>query len=211
MVVVTHARTAPPRDGDRVDVPRPLKVLVVDDHPAVLAGVAALVDAAEGPRTIGTIGDPFAVAPAVRAQRPDVVVLDRQLPGLDGLTLCRTLRRAPAPPAVHVYSAFVTPDLLVPAHIAGACALTDKGTEPSELTLAIRRAGRGERLLERAGHELLDAAGKRLPGSELPLLGMLMNDVPLDEIAEVLGVSASVADRRVDRLLSRLLAERRPW
>jgi DNA-binding NarL/FixJ family response regulator len=185
-------------------------VLVVDDHPAVRAGVAALVDAEPGLHTVEAVGDAFAVAPAVHAHRPDVVVLDYQLPGIDGLSLCRTLRSAPLPPAVLIYSAFASRDMIVPAHIAGAGALADKALEPRELTLMIRRLADGERLMESPTPDLLDAAGHRLPRQDLPLLGMLTNGVAASEIAEVLGLSVERAHARIDRLLARLVVAHQP-
>jgi DNA-binding NarL/FixJ family response regulator len=180
-------------------------VLVVDDHPAVRTGITALVDAEGDLRTVGTTGDPAVVTVLAGATHPDVVILDHDLAGTDGLVLCRALQRAQRPPAVLLYSAFASPAVLVPARIAGACAIVDKTTAPEELMRLVRRAAAGERLLRWAGPELLEAAGQRLRRDDLPLLGMLMHDVPVQEIAAVLGITTPVADRRIDRLLSVLV------
>ncbi len=187
---------------------RPIRVLVVDDHPAVRAGVAALVDAEPGLIAVDAVGDAYAVPPAVQAKRPDVVVLDYQLPGVDGLSLCRAVTRQPLAPAVLVYSAFTSREMVVPAHIAGARAIADKAIEPRELTLMIRQLAAGENLLEAPAPDLMEAAAHRLDEEDVPLLGMLVGGVDPAGVAEVLGVSPEATERRVDRLLSRLVVAR---
>lgn len=183
-------------------------VLVVDDHPAVRAGLCTLIDAEPGLVSTGAAGDAFAVAPAVHQQRPDVVVMDYQLPGQDGMSLSRGLSRGPVPPAVLIYSAFADRDMVIPARIAGVRAIVDKGTPPRELAMAIRRVAAGEDLLPPAEPELLADAGHRLPPEDLPLLGMLFNRVATSEIAETLGCSGGDVETRVDAMLARLVVAR---
>ncbi len=184
---------------------RPISVLVVDDHPAVRAGVRALVDAEPGLLALDAVCDAFAAMPAVRSLRPDVVVLDYQLPGMDGLSLCRELLREPAPPAPLIYSAFAGEDMVVPAHIAGVRAIVDKTAEPRQLALAIRHLAAGETLLPAPTPELLQAAGHRVVAEDLPLLGMLVNGVGPRSVAQTLGIDGEGVEQRITRVLSRMV------
>ncbi len=151
------------------------------------------------------VGDSFAVAPAVHAQRPDVVVLDYQLPGLDGLTLCRELRRSVLAPAVIIYSAFTERDMIVPARVAGAAAIIDKATAPRELTLAIRQVASGASLLPTPSDADLSAAGHRLSGVEHALLALLVDETPPGAIATALRLDPRDIGALVDGLLARLV------
>lgn len=189
--------------------PQPqVTVLVVDDHPAVRAGLCTLIDAEPGLVATGDAADPFAVAPAVHHQRPDVVVMDYQLPGEDGMSLSRRLGRAPVPPAVLIYSAFADRDMVIPARIAGVRAIVDKGTPPRELAMAIRRVAAGEDLLPPADQELLAEAAHRLPDDDLPILEMLFDGLSTAAIAQRTDCSSVDVEARVDAMLARLVVAR---
>ncbi|MBA2348371.1 MAG: response regulator transcription factor [Solirubrobacterales bacterium] len=190
--------------------PRPITVLVVDDHPAVRAGVKALIDSEPGMNAVEAVGDAFAVGPAVHKLRPDVVVLDYQLPGLDGLSLCRQLRRGPVPPQVLVYSAFAGRDMEVPGWIAGAGAIADKNIEPRELTLLIRRLSAGERVLTPPEDELVEAAVHRLQAGDVPVLRGLVAGTSPAMVADELGLEPAALDEALDRILGRLVVARDP-
>ncbi len=187
---------------------RPISVLVVDDHPAVRTGLCALIDAEPGLVALGSAADAFAVPPAVHKLRPDVVVMDYQLPGRDGISLCRDLRRSPMAPAVLLYSAFADRTMVVPARIAGVRAIADKATEPRELALLIRRLADGEDLLPPTDPQLLSDAGHRLLPADLPVLGMLLSGVTPTEIAEITRCTAKEVDERIDHMLARLVVAR---
>ena len=190
--------------------PRPITVLVVDDHPAVRAGVKALIDAEPGMDAVEAVGDAFAVGPAVHKLRPDVVVLDYQLPGLDGLSICRQLRRGPVPPQVLVYSAFAGRDMEVPGWLAGAGAVADKNIEPRELTLIIRRLSDGERVMEAPADELVEAAVHRLDPADVPVLRGLVAGAAPSALAQELGLEPAALDEALDRILGRLVVARDP-
>lgn len=187
-----------------MDPSQQITVLVVDDHPAVRAGLRALIDAEPGMTALGDVGDTFAVAPAVYRMRPDVVVLDYQLPGINGLSLCRKITAGIRPPAVLMYSAFASRAMLVPARIARAGAVADKGIEPRRLTALIRRLAAGENLIADPSAELVAAAAHRLDAEDIPILELLLGGVSLGQIAGQLNIAAVDLEQLVDRMLARL-------
>ncbi len=187
-----------------MDPAQQITVLVVDDHPAVRAGLRALIDAELGMTALGDVGDTFAVAPAVYRMRPDVVVLDYQLPGLNGLALCREITAGIRPPAVLMYSAFAGRAMLVPARIARAGAIADKGIEPRALTAIIRRLAAGENLIADPSAELVAAAVQRLDTEDVPILELLLGGTSPRQIAGQLNISTAELEQVVDRMLARL-------
>lgn len=187
-----------------VGSPQRIGVLVVDDHPAVRAGLRALVEAEPGMTALGEVGDTFSVAPAVYRMRPDVVVLDYQLPGVNGLSLCREITAGVMAPAVLVYSAFASRALTVPARIARAGAIADKGIEASALTSIIRRLAAGERLIADPSPDLVAAAAHRLSPEDAPVLELILSGAAVADVAERLGIPPVALERRVDRMLARL-------
>ena len=123
-----------------------IRVLVVDDHPVLRAGLEAVLRAEPGFVCVGTASDGHELVAGLRRTRPDVVLLDWRLGGEDGLALCRSLRAEPAPPEVVLYTATAEPGLDEQASDAGAFAVVEKTANIDELfdalRLAVRRSGR---------------------------------------------------------------------
>jgi DNA-binding NarL/FixJ family response regulator len=119
-----------------------IRVLVVDDHPVVRAGLEAVLRAEPGMVPVGGAAGPHDALALVRRARPDVALVDARLGEHDGLELCALLCREPAPPAVLVISADYGPELVGAAEAAGARGAIDKATDLPELFDAIRLAAR---------------------------------------------------------------------
>ena len=119
-----------------------IRVLVVDDHPVLRAGLEAVLRAEPGFVCVGGAEDGEAMWRMLRRTRPDVVVLDHRLGDEDGVELCRALRAEPVAPSVLLYTADPTPALERDARAAGASGLVDKAVEVDALFDAIRVAGR---------------------------------------------------------------------
>src|SRR5215218_4864251 len=113
----THAPGAGWKDA------RPMiRVLVVDDHPVLRAGLEAVLRAEPGFVCVGVAADGDTMEQALQRTAPDVVVLDRHLGDQDGLLLCADVRAAAGAPEVVLYTADWDPDLEVRARAAGASA-----------------------------------------------------------------------------------------
>jgi DNA-binding NarL/FixJ family response regulator len=184
-----------------------IRVLVFDDHPALRAGLRAVLGAEPGFVLAGTAGAAEELLPLVRRARPDVVLLDYHVPGADGLQLCQRLKRELSPPAVVVYSAYADERLQVPALIAGADALVSKSVPARELFEAIRLAARGESAIGPVAPEHVHAAMEAVGPTDAPIIAMLLDRTPPAEIARVLGMDAAAVGRRIERIIGRLRAE----
>ena len=183
-----------------------IRVLVVDDHPALRAGLARLLGAEPGIECLVPLAGTGGLSEAVHDARPDVVVLDYALGSGDGLTACFRLKQHPRPPAVILYSAYVDRVFAIPAAIAQADATVSKSAPADELLAAIRGVASGHRRRPELDRELIDAASARLRAEDLPIAAMLLDATPVSEIAEVLDMS--VTDVRVAglRIIGRLQA-----
>lgn len=187
----------------------PIRVLALDDHPAVRLGLERVLAREPGVALCGVVGDEPSLWKAMESEQPDVVLLDYDLGRSDGLTLCQRLKQRADPPAVLIYSAFASPALTIPAALAQADGLVDK-IEPVETLLdAIRRAARGEWIGSRPAPEVVQAAGARVEAADLPVLAMLVDGTPPREIADTLGLEPGEVQRRAQRMRGRLVASRR--
>jgi DNA-binding NarL/FixJ family response regulator len=119
-----------------------IRVLVVDDHPVLRAGLEAVLRAEPGFRCVGGAEDGAAMWTLLRRGEPDVVVLDHRLGAEDGIQLCLEIRAEPKPPSVLLYTADPGPALERAAKSAGASGLVDKAVDVDVLFDAIRLAGR---------------------------------------------------------------------
>lgn len=179
----------------------PIAVLVVDDHPAVRAGLRALIDAEPDMHAVGEAADEFTLFPALQRLEPHVVLLDHQLPGTNGITLCRRLKSTRGAPGVVIYSSFVSPSMAVPARIAGADALVDKGVSPRELTGTVRSVAAGGGQVAAVTPEAMTLAAELLQVEDLPILGMLVNGISPRETAATLDITVEELDQRTGRIL----------
>src|ERR1700754_199886 len=175
-----------------------IRLLIVDDHPAMRAGLTAVLRAEPGIIPLATASSEEDLEPTLHRTRPDVVLLDYHLPGSDGLKLCRRLKREVPAPAVLLYSAYADGSMVVPAILAGADGLLNKSAPAAELFDALRAVARGDRLLPPVPRELLEAAGARVAPEDLPILAMVVDGTPVGEVAETLRVPARDVSRRLD-------------
>ena len=184
-----------------------IRILIVDDHPALRAGLNAVLEAEPGLIVVGAADKVEQLFPLLHRTRPDVVLLDYHLPPDDGLRLCRRIKRQIPAPRVLVYSAYADARMRLPALLAGADGLLNKGAGARELFETIRVVASGRRALGPIGREQLAAAAELVDGEAGPIIAMLMDDTPVPEIAKVLGIPTVAVERRLDRMLDRLRVE----
>jgi DNA-binding NarL/FixJ family response regulator len=166
----------------------PIRVLIVDDHPAVARGVQRLVCDQPDMEVVAVSHD---ATSAGRLAACDVAVVDYHLSGPDGLWLTLDLKRRPVPPAVLLYSAFSDDVLTVAAAVAGADGVLRKSAVGSELCLAIRHLAAGETYLPRVPPIVLSALATRAAREHRTTFTLLAEGRPADAVAAQLGVSVS--------------------
>ena len=181
-----------------------VSVLVVDDHPALRAGLEQLLDQEAGYRLLGAVSSEAELAIALQQHRPDVVVMDYALTRGDGLSACFRLKQRPQPPGVVLYSAYVDDIFAVPATLAQADAIVSK-SEPVEVLLtAIDAVAAGETQVRSPDPELIEAASARLDAEDLPIVGMLFARVRVAHIATTLGVDPRGIRARALRIIGEM-------
>jgi len=180
------------------------RVVVMDPQPAVRAGLAVLLRTEPGLVPVGSAAGAHDGLELVSRRRPDVVILDPQLPDADGLGTCRRLRSLDPAPRVVLYAAGGDPTLPVTARVAGADGLIDKAAPTEALFEAIRMVARGAGVLPPLDREQLDAAAHRVDAEDLALLAMLMDRTEPAEVAATLRLDKRKVQRRIEKLLGRL-------
>jgi two-component system NarL family response regulator len=194
---------AVPADGAEQE-PAPLRVLVVDDHPAVRTGVAQLL--AEQPDLTITHAVERAETAMMLAERDpvDVVVADYQLGGRSGLWLSRKLKRLRPAPRVVVYSAYCDGPLAAASVVAEADGLVSKAGVASELCHVIRLVARGGKRLPPVPPTLADAMRRRLEPQDQAIFGLLLAGIDREEVAQTLRVAQAEIDSRMWTMLRTL-------
>jgi two-component system response regulator DevR len=122
-----------------------LHVAILDDHPAVLAGLRRLIESEHDLAVVAAAPTPAELAKQLDGTRADVLVLDYDLARGDGLAYCRRVKSRPRAPSVVIYSADATPALTLAARAAQADGVVGKAEPVSLLLAAIRRVARGRR------------------------------------------------------------------
>ena len=182
-----------------------LKLLCVDPHPLVAAGLAAVVDDDPILELAGSARDAGSALEAVRRLRPDVVIMDPAALGTDGFALCRRLKEVEPTLRVVFHTALgTTSGMALAARVAGAEGLLDKTTEPARLLAAVRAIGTGLVALPPLGAAELEAAARRVEPDDLALLAMLADRTPAADAAETLRLDRRGVTRRIERMLPRL-------
>ncbi|WP_454730240.1 response regulator [Cellulosimicrobium protaetiae] len=140
-----------------------IRVVVVDDEALLRAGVVRLIGTAPDLEVVGEGGDGARAVELVRELRPDALLLDMQMPVMDGLDALVTVRREHPQTAVVVLTSFLNDEYVLPALRAGAVGYLLKDSTPEELHHGIRAAVAGDAILSPAvARHLLAAAGDDL-------------------------------------------------
>jgi DNA-binding NarL/FixJ family response regulator len=181
-----------------------LRVALLDDHPAVLAGLQRLLDSTADMEAVCVTDNAPQLLRELDRARPDVVVADYDLARGDGLTLCQTLKRRVRPPAVVIYSAYAGAGLAITSRLAGADALVDKRGPVSDLIAAIRRVAAGESIIAEVPPDAQQAAVQRLAADDVPVASMLLAGTSHQGIAEALATDRRDVARRARRIVGQL-------
>jgi DNA-binding NarL/FixJ family response regulator len=185
-------------------VPHPIRVLLVDDHPAVRLGMRQLIDDQSDMRVVTAVAG--AREALSQTEWPiDVAIVDYHLGDAeDGLWLTTQLKRIASPPHVLVYTAFADGALAVATVIAGADGLLGKHELGDELLCAIRRLARGQHNLPAISPSIAHAMRPRFGRGDQAIFSMLLHGIAPDAIAVALSVTPEELDERRSIMLRSL-------
>jgi len=196
---------------------RPIRILLVDDHPLVREGIRSLL---RGPEfeIVGEAGDGAAAVELAERFRPDLALLDIRMPGMDGLEALRNIRARSPRTAVVLVTQVEEEGPLLKAVELGVAGYIVKGSPGRELREMVLRVAAGEpglsperfhALLERFRAQLPEraaaaAAGARLSPKEVQVLRLVAQGLSNQEIGDLLSLEVSTVKSHIHSLLEKL-------
>jgi DNA-binding NarL/FixJ family response regulator len=193
-----------------------LRVVIADDQPLMRAGFKAVLEATGSIEVVAEAGDGEEAIRAAEAHRPDVVLMDIRMPGVDGIEATRRLPRQ----RVLILTTFGLDDYIVDALRAGASGFLTKDAPAADLVAAVRAIAAGDavlspavtrRLLDRVAGRLPPAAGgagsdglEELTEREREVLSLVAAGLSNGEIAAALVVAEPTVKTHVSHLLGKL-------
>jgi DNA-binding NarL/FixJ family response regulator len=188
-----------------------IRVVIVDDHAVVRTGLAQLLSTLGDVELVGAAANGEEGVSVIREHEPDVVLMDLEMPVLDGIQATRRIREALPDTAVVVLTSFSDRERILEAIDAGAAGYLLKDAEPEEIGKAVRAAAAGDAPLDpKAARELLSARTAApsqldaLSEREREVLLMLLDGRPNKLIARELGISEKTVKAHLTSVFRRI-------
>jgi DNA-binding NarL/FixJ family response regulator len=180
-----------------------IRVLVADDHPVVRHGLCTMLEIEDDIVVVGRASDGQEAVDQARETSPDIILMDVQMPNVDGLEAMRRIRAHDPEARVIVLTTYRDEDYIFPSLRAGARGYLLKDASREELAAAIRAVHRGESLLD---PQIADQAKSRegLTARELEVLELMAEQHSNAQIAEKLFVSENTVKTHVSNILAKL-------
>lgn len=192
-----------------------LRVMIVEDHALVRAGMRALLQKINGIEVVADVGDGWEAVKAVQTDTPDLVLMDIAMPGLNGLDATSRIMKESSNTRVILLSMYANEEYLRQALQVGASGYLLKGADLAELELAIRTVGRGETYLTPAVAKYAVEAYRnksgepssplaRLSGRQREILQLIAEGCTTKDIAQRLNLSVKTVETHRAQLMERL-------
>lgn len=192
-----------------------LRVMIVEDHALVRAGMRALLQKLGGIDVVVDVGDGWEAVKAVQADAPDLVLMDIAMPGLNGLDATSRIMKESSTTRVILLSMYANEEYLRQALQVGASGYLLKGAELAELELAIRTVSRGETYLTPAVAKYAVEAYRnksgepsnplaRLSGRQREVLQLIAEGCTTKDMAQRLNLSVKTVETHRAQLMERL-------
>jgi DNA-binding NarL/FixJ family response regulator len=190
----------------RVNKQDQIRVMLVDDHPAFRAGLAALIENETDLKVVAEAGDGLEALKLYREKKPDVVLMDLRLPGMGGVEVIMAIRTEFPNASVIVLTTFDTDEDIYRAIQSGAKSYLLKDTPNVELARAIRAVFTGQQILP---PQVANRLARRLQradisGIEMEVLQLLIKGRSNKEMASTLCITEDTVKARLKTLFSKL-------
>ena len=126
----------------------PIKILIVDDHPIVRQGLAAVLEQEADLTVVGQAGDGVEGVAQAIALRPDIILMDPQMPKMDGVDAITRIVEGGVESGIIILTTYDTDDYIFPGIEAGARGYLLKDSPPDDVLKAIRTVHRGDSLIQ---------------------------------------------------------------
>jgi DNA-binding NarL/FixJ family response regulator len=184
----------------------PIRILIVDDHPVVCAGLASMLAGHEEFEVVGSVACGERALAVIRQAGPDVILLDLRMPGMDGIAVLHALKSMASPPHALILTSFEKDEDIYRAMRAGAAGYLLKDTAEAEMVTAITQVYGGKRYMPRHIAARLEARRMRsdLTGREQQILQLVAHGSTNKEIGKALNISENTVRHHVVSIMEKL-------
>lgn len=186
-----------------------IKIIIADDHTVVRSGLRALISSQSDFEIVGEANNGEEAAKLVTSLVPDLILMDLQMPILDGLGAIKLIRNKLPKANILVFTTYETDADILPALEAGAIGYLLKDTPPEQLFQAIRNASKGEmslapRVAEKVTQRLANPTKNTLSSREIEVLELASQGNPNKEIAKKLFITEATVKSHFVHIFSKL-------
>ena len=184
----------------------PIRILIVDDHPVVCAGLASMLAGHEEFEVVGSVACGERALAVIRQAGPDVILLDLRMPGMDGIAVLHALKSMASPPHALILTSFEKDEDIYRAMRAGAAGYLLKDTAEAEMVAAITQVYGGKRYMPRhIAARLADRMMRSdLTGREHQILELVADGSTNKEIGRALNISENTVRHHVVSIMEKL-------
>jgi DNA-binding NarL/FixJ family response regulator len=188
---------------------QPIRVVLVDDHAVIRAGLEQLLSGTGDIEVVGTAEEGARALEVIRQVRPDVVLMDLQMPGVDGVAATRLIMAEQLGVDVLVLTSYSDAERIVAALDAGAVGYLLKDADPDDVLQGIRAVSRGESPIHpRAARQLLGARSgsplSQLTTRESEVLRLVREGLANKQIARRLDISERTVKAHLTSAFARI-------
>lgn len=188
---------------------KPIRILLVDDHPVVRAGIEGILNSQADIEVVGEASDGAAAIRLSQTLQPDVILMDLQMPEVDGVTAIKAIKEQAQPPQILVLTTYDTDADIVRAIEAGATGYLLKDTPREDFFAAVRKVAQGESVLapvvaSRLMERMRAPAEEQLSRREIEVLTLASRGNSNKAIARQLHISTATVKTHLIHIYGKL-------
>ena len=188
---------------------KPIRVLLVDDHPVVRAGIEGILNSQTDIEVVGEASDGIEAICLNQTLQPDVILMDLQMPKMDGVTAIKAIHEQANPPHILVLTTYDTDADIVQAIQAGATGYLLKDTPREDFFAAVRQVAQGKSVLtpvvaSRLMARMRAPAEEQLSGREFEVLTLVSQGHSNKDIAKQLHISTATVKTHLIHIYGKL-------